>query len=435
MAINIQPGKCPIRVDDINQYLQRSTDSFGVFFDLDRIYELEYILYEKIVDLTHTMWKISGKKFDVSHKDECVQCLIDMGVPGQLFGYNNALNKEVIESIQNGPTYSESAKYFAKAYGMYSSIKNRYSTMRSYAQLTPTDRVSRTGHRLVVAHPKWKTLNTSRQATSEPNVQAVARDFKDIITEPEGYNLVRCDSNQIEPRISWSYFWRDELIMNLITCYNDAYMGIMEYCLLSPQEEAALRQDFSHYQKKEIDASLKEKRQKIKRFTLAASYGSANLDSMDPELGGAYTRKIINHPKRKEMEARVKEQVVRGDSVFYGAFGTPVMPEATGRYQPGTTAWQGHVVRCGINNPIQTTASELMLFSVNEARKILANTEDSHIAFYKHDEGCFYVSDKDKANGVLEQLAEITAYNVTGWIPIPCETEYGTLHSDIPTAL
>ena len=68
-----------------------------------------------------------------------------------------------------------------------------------------------------------------------------------------------------------------------------------------------------------------------------------------------------------------------------------------------------------------------MMISVNEAVKILSKAEDSHIAFYKHDEGCFYVSDADKANGILDELSDITAYNVQGWIPIPADPEYGRL--------
>jgi len=436
MALFIKPGRITISPNDINQYLQKSTDSFGIFLDMDRCFEYQCIIHEKMIGIHETLKKLVGRYFDISSKQDCVEILIDFGVPGQLFGYKNNLNKEIRTAIMNNPDYSENAKLFAQGQEMYSSMRQRLSTLRSYTtDLKESPLWSKNGHRMIVAHPKWKTLNTSRQATSEPNIQAIARDFRDLITEPEGFNLVRCDSSQIEPRITWSYFWRDELIMNLINAYNDAYMGIMEYCLFTPEEEAKYRDNFSLYQKKEISPEIKEKRQTIKRFTLAASYGSTNLDTINPELSSAYNTKILKHPKRLEMEAKVKAQVERGDTTFFGAFGTPVIPEPTSKYTPGTTGWTNHVIRCGMNNPIQTTASELMLFSVNAARQILSKTENSHIAFYKHDEGCFYISDKDKENGVIEQLSEITAYNVEGWIPIPCDTEYGVLKADIPTDL
>ncbi len=69
----------------------------------------------------------------------------------------------------------------------------------------------------------------------------------DIITEPKGYTLIRCDSGQIEPRINFSYFVRDELIMNLITHYNDAYFGLMHYATAREEDIRRWRDDWSTF--------------------------------------------------------------------------------------------------------------------------------------------------------------------------------------------
>ena len=96
------------------------------------------------------------------------------------------------------------------------------------------------------------------------------------------------------------------------------------------------------------------------------------------------------------------------------------------------------MVRCGINNPIQTTASDLMVCSVNRASQVLSKYEKSHIAFYKHDEGAFYIHDSEKE--AIEELKDVTAYNVTEngrkWIPIHAELEEGQLRSEeVPSVL
>ena len=433
MAIEITERKLPLNQDQVRQFLQSQTDSFGVFIDLERCNEYMYIVNSGIRETAALAKKLTGSIVMLEKKQQIINLLINFGVPAQLFG-NGSLNKEIITQVIENPATPEPAKVLARIYQKYKYLTTRLNTLTAYVTKLDEDetRWSDKGRRMLCAHPTWKTLSTSRQATSEPNVQAIAKDFSDLVVAPEGYNLVRCDSNQIEPRITWSYFIRDDLIVNLITLYGDAYYGLLAYCLLSDEEERLYRSDFSQYQKREFD---KEKRSQLKVLSLAGTYGSTNLDKVDRTLADAFTRKIVNHPKRLELQSKVETQVNSGVEIFHGYFGSLVVPDTTERYHKGSSEWKSHVIRCGVNNPVQTTASELMTFSVAEAMKILAKAKDTHVAYYKHDEACFYVSDEDKANGILDELSEITAYNVAGWIPIPCETQYGTLESSIESLL
>lgn len=434
MAIEITERRLPITADRVRMFLQEETDSFGVFLDLDRCNEYRYILNEKIIETYQLAKILCGKLVPLKDKYEVIDQFIAFGVPAQTFG-NNQLNKEIINNIIANPTSSKNAVVLANVYQTYKTYVVRMSSLNSYVTKLAEDesRFSDKGHRMLVAHPKWKTLNTTRQATSEPNLQAIAKDVADIIVPPAGYHLVRCDSNQIEPRITWSYFMRDELIVNLITMYDDAYFGLLAYCLMSNEEERMYREDFSKYPKMEVTDEMKEKRKQLKVLALAGAYGSTNLDKVDKELASKFEKKITRHPKRLEWQAKVESQVDQGIEVFHGYFGTIVTPDATDKYYRGGSGWRNHVVRCGINNPVQTTASELMNFSVAKAMEILSRARDTHVAFYKHDEACFYVSDYDKENGILDELADVTAYNVEGWIPIPCETVYGTLPGKVAT--
>lgn len=428
MAVNIDKFSLPITPQEAMGILQRHTDTFGVFFDLDRILEYEsdysiklYNLYPKfrafMNDPTVTVTKREDILYFYRNK---------LRVPDRLLtGKKNKLScdatvrKRLLESTEVG----EDVKAFTYLYNDMSKLAYYRSYLGQYKKLPLCVARTYDGHRMVIGHPKWHLLNTSRLAALDPSLQNIARDLPDLLTYPSGYLMMRADSNQIEPRITYSVFILDELIKNLITLYNDAYFGILHYVLMSPAEETLYRKDFSKLNKLEITDDIKDKRQTLKLLVLAGSYGSQNLKNVDTVLADAFTRKIVNHPLRKQWEEEVIQQVSAGIETFYGAFGTPVTPEETTTYKRGTPAWPGHVIRCGINNPIQTTASELMIHSLFEADRILRNTKDSHICFYKHDEGVFYISEDEPH--IVDELSEVTAYNVKGWIPIGSEVIMG----------
>ena len=229
----------------------------------------------------------------------------------------------------------------------------------------------------------------------------------------------------------WSYFMPDKVMQKLITYYDDAYFAYFDYVTMKDAELKLLYEDFGTYFKpKEKSDEFMEKRQQMKRISLAAGYGSSlpTDAGFDPILSKLYTEKIVNHPLRKKWEEDVKERVANGESTFYGAFGTPVTPGETERYNVGDSSWTSHLLRCGINNPVQTTASELMMFAVKQAHELLATRPKSKIAYYKHDEGCFYVADEDM--DIKEKLASCQSYEVTGWIPIHSELEEGRKAGD-----
>lgn len=437
MAITINEFRLPITAVEARDYLQRETDSFGVFFDVDRCYELAGIMQLQNKHLQEEFNEIAHKRIPMKDKEAVIQLLRESGVSKGEFmeGGKLSLTAGIKDKIAANPVYSDKVKDIVKLHNMYTSNARNKGALLNYAILPNSLALSKYNHRMSIGHPKWKILSTNRLAASDPGVQGIPRSMPDIVTEPKGYTLVRCDSGQIEPRINFSYFIRDELIMALIAHYNDAYFGLLNYCVMTDEQLAECREDISKLRPIEITDDLKERRQSIKRLTNAGSYGSTNLDGIDPSLAAQYERRIVKHPARLALERKVTQDVERGIETFYGAFGTPVTPDSTERYSKGEGGWQGHLIRCGINNPVQATASELMMFSINEARKILSEAKDTHICYYKHDEACFYVSDEDMANGVGDKLKEVTAYNVEGWLPIEADAVFGVKHGDYPTVL
>ena len=440
MAIDINRFELPISPQDARNYIQRNTDNFGVFFDVDRCYELSAILQLEMLDITRKLRRIGlNPKLTLDDKELIINTLVKMGVSkAEFFDKNSrkpSYTADVRKSILSNPKYSEDIYEFVEKSGIYVSNKRNKGNIENFAnKCLQSKALSKLNHRMSIGHPTWNLLNTSRIAAENPGIQGIPRSMCDIVCEPKGYTLVRCDSGQIEPRINFSAIIRDELIMNLIMHYDDAYYGLLNYCTMLDEEEKACRLDFkSNFKPIEITDEIADMRQNIKRLTNAGSYGSSNLGDINPQLASLYERKIVKHPKRLAQESKVRSDVNKGIDTFYGFFGTPVTPDATETYEKNGSGWKEHVVRCGINNPIQTTASELMMFSVNKAREVLSRAKDSHICFYKHDEACFYVSDEDMANGIGDELSDITAYNVKGWIPIHADALIGVKKGQYPS--
>lgn len=277
---------------------------------------------------------------------------------------------------------------------------------------------------MVIAHPRWSMLATKRFSASEPSAQNMNHDIYDIYTAPAGWQLVKSDTGQVEPRITYSAYIHDDLIVNLITLYDDAYFGLLHYILMSAGEEAMARANFSVVEKHEITDEMKAMRKRLKVLGLAGNYGSKNLGAVDAELGPLYEAKIVNHPIRRQLEAQVAANVRAGQTIFKGYFGTEIDPSEAKRDASGmsTKSWRDHIVRCGINNPIQATAAELMHMSIKEASSILG--PDNHIAAWVHDAGMFYVKD-DQVEEMAPKLQECLAYRVDGWIPINSDLSIG----------
>lgn len=428
MAIQINEFRLPITPVEALYVVQRHTDSFGVFFDYDRILEYEADCAIAMTNLLPVVRFLGGSITIEPTKDSEVIAILKnrFNVSERLLLNKDgkvSIDATVRNNLMETSAVSEDVKQFVKVLDSLKAQCQRRSYLDQYKNLPLSKELDYRGHRMVVAHPTWSLLSTSRMSARNPSVQNIAKDLPDLITQPKGWILVRADSGQIEPRINFSHFTRDDLIVRLIIEYNDAYFGMLHFVLLTDDEEDALRKDFNTHFVKLNTEEARDKRQTLKTMSLAGSYGSHRLEYLDPVLAKNFTRKIVEHPLRLKNEDAIRDAVRNGVETFYGAFGTSVTPDETAKYKRGDKGWFEHVVRCGINNPIQTTASELMIHSVYNADRILSEHPNSHIGYYKHDEGCFYVYEDD--NDIIDELGECTAYRVKGWIPIDSEVVIG----------
>lgn len=435
MPIPINYRTMPISPEDVKTLLQAETDSFGTFFNLDRMLYHEG-RYSRIAASRYPEFRAmcGVPSIKCTQRNDVRNIFMRrFNVPEYKLTNKDgkvSMAQDVVDKLLKDETLGQDAHHFLELYNDISSAEYMASYLGQYLSLPISNVEDMDNQRMVVAHPEWKVLATSRFSASSPSVQNINRDICDIYTAPKGWQLVFSDSGQIEPRITYSAYIRDDLIVKLITMYDDAYYGLLHFILLTDEEERNLRSNLDSIKLHEVTAEMKDKRQRLKVLGLAGNYGSSNLASIDPELGPLYEKKIVNHHARKALEAEVTAAVRNGAEFFNGYFGTRVYPDNTQKYHKGDASWAGHMIRCGINNPIQTTAAELMCISVMNAKRILGPKD--HIGSYKHDEGMFYVRN-EHVEELAPKLRECLSYAVEGWIPIGSDLHIGRKESPYVT--
>lgn len=405
--------------------LQKHTDRGGVCIDLDRAIDYRSFFAIQKNKAADALAKKTGRKIyevtaatlheDFAHffPDQREYFRVNLNDPNsKLSGEAKIIEKR----IQKG-YFSEEAISHIRQYQEAMTYKTAFQNILTYINLPLLSEESFEGHRMVLAKPHWKVLNTGRIGAEEPNVQSLAKSQCDLITYPKDYILLRYDSGQIEPRITYSYYVLDPVIKESIMLYDDAYYGQLTYALMPEAELKAVRAGDRKLVKQEITDELKALRSDLKKIALIANY-NGDISQFDPKLAKAYVERIVNNPYRKKLLKEVQQKVAAGQTVFYSAFGTPITPKGNSKYSPGSPGWEGHVERCGINNPIQATAADLMSKSVFEQDKLLneRSSGKSWIGYYKHDEGCTYLHKDDIA--LKDEIAGMTAYQVRDWIPI-----------------
>lgn len=422
--MRITSNKPEMDAEQVRNYLQANTDSFGVFLDLDRI--LEYIAhFSFLVKERFTLLsEIAGYSVDgLTKRDQMQPLLSKIGVL-HLCGKNEdeySFSHNVRMSILERDDVSDVANQVIEMCEEISQVSTLLSSLRKYSQLPLSRELSNEKHRMVIAHPIWSILNTQRFSAREPAIQNISKALADLIVPPRGYQVVFSDSGQIEPRITYSHFIPDKLIRDLIILYDDAYFGILHFLNLTQAQEIALRNG-EPLVKMEVTDEIKAMRQSLKKLMLSGTYGSS-MGTQDPVLASKLTAKIVNHPLRLQWLERIEEEVNRGSEVFYTAFGDPIYPGDTQKYKKGSPGWSHHLINCGINNPIQGTAAKLMLFSVSRARQLQREYSDVHIAMYKHDEGCFYIPENNTE--IIPKLQDCLSYEYQDWIPIRSDLQVG----------
>lgn len=413
-------------IDETMNILRMHNKMMPIFIDFDKLHQYMGMLLLDSHDLEGPMFEI------LKHKENGIQTLaasMQAYLNGKgyapLFRRNSkgiSLDKaSVTEAMETG-VMDEEAVAVIKVYQTYSNQKKTIRTLMGLLQLPVSNLRSFDNHRMLICHPVIMPQNTGRVAYRDPAIQNFPRGIQDLTTVPKGWVRLHCDSGQIEPRSVYSSFLPDKQIITLINAYDDAYFGVLHYATM-PDNMIGTVDEFQLF---EITDDLKERRKSIKTNNNAVMYGSTSNVGNDP-VKAALIKRIGNHPLRQAKLQEIQKRLNRGERIFKTYFGTPIDISKSEKLTDDMTADEEfhELQKLAINNPIQGTAADLMRVSVGEANKLLnLKAKKSFITMYIHDAGVFAIheSDYDK---VADELADIVAYDVPGWIPIKAEAEFG----------
>ena len=112
--IEINEFKLPILPTEARSFIQNQTDSFGVFFDVDRMNEYRGLLSIENRHLRRELKKMShNPSLDVKDKGSIIEALVKMGVNRAEFN-GSSYNADTRKKILNNPKYSEDVVHFVK---------------------------------------------------------------------------------------------------------------------------------------------------------------------------------------------------------------------------------------------------------------------------------------------------------------------------------
>lgn len=348
-------------------------------------------------------------------------------------GGNYSMNKESLESVIATGLYSAEIvsliRLFIEAFGGLKKV-NMFAKIIDMHQ--PCGIETFDNHRMILAKPLWVPQNTGRLGAQAPAVMNISKELLDVFTVPKGWIFFENDSGQIEPRLAQSTIIKDPVLKNCTMAYNDAYYGYLHYCTILTDEQR--RDKSTKITPLEITEEMKDMRKKFKTFGNATLYGSTENNLNDPDKA-AFIRYIGGHPNRVALQSDLEDRIERGQRVFHSMFGTPIDitkgPSDANYTDKTSQAYFSHLVKCAINNPMQGTAADLMRYSLAKANNLLnRKAPNSVILMYVHDSGKFAIHEDDYDN-VIDELREITAYQVEDWVPIYCEPEEGIHKSDV----
>lgn len=414
-------------VEETANILRMHNSLMPIFIDFDKLHQYIGMLLLDSHELEGPMFEILQYRDNgMETLAASVQNYIHRKGYTSLFRRNSkgiSLDKDSVTEAMESKMMDQEATAVIKVYQTYSNQKKTIRTLMGLLQLPVSNLASFDNHRMLICHPVIMPQNTGRLAYRDPAIQNFPRGIQDLTTVPKGWVRLHCDSGQIEPRSVYSSFLPDKQIITLINLYNDAYYGVLHYATMPESDIISGRTEFVPM---EITDELKERRKVIKTFNNAVMYGATSNVGNDP-IKAALIKRIGNHPLRQAKIAELTKKINRGERVFHTYFGTGIDISKSAKLTDDMDAgYEAHELqKLAINNPIQGTAADLMRVSVGEANKILSlKAKKSYISMYIHDAGVFAIHENDY-DKVADELADIVAYDVPGWIPVHAEAVWG----------
>lgn len=406
-----------------DQLIKRSLEALNtkthLFIDKDVLVDILWKIGKTLHD-TRYKWTTFYGSLVPTDRDGIIKRFIELGIPAELLvkpngSYSNdkITLQKVLDVIDD--------EFLIEAINVFKD-RSYYTRLRSqlgqYTALNLYKEKSYEGHDMLYGRPYYDLLKTLRVSASNPSVQNMPRVIQTLYTAPKGHVLLSSDSSQIEPNIIYSNYIRDEDIMELSKLYNDIYYGVYHYVMGDKKSRVKMN-------------IKKEERNKIKTLNNKFMYGGK--PTSNDEVEHKFYHAIGEHPQRKAWEEEARKIVnARAPQIknYFGVYfniddGNTKYSKLKYSNDPKKQeTYKEFLVRCAINNPIQSTAAMLMHKSVVTAHDFLSSTNFGYQSLSKHDEG-FYII-KEEVSEIMQNIVkDWHAYEVDGWLPIKSDLTVG----------
>lgn len=389
-----------------------------IFIDAQRMEEMLKESIEKEAALQFltlsNMCLGSGRKYAVLSKDTMLSFLIDecnleekyfinKNVKG--FSLNASTVLEPLLTITNSYT-----REVIQGYIDYNSLKAKNSRIK---KVLPTlqleDNIkSADGANISKLYFSVNQQENLRYNYRKEDIISLSIDYKTCTVVPKGYILAWGDYAQSDWRIAYNLFVRDERNAQIMDMCEDKYEGI-----------ARVLADF--YGEEFDPDAFREKRYLYKLYVLQTIYGTRS--SKDEEANAFITkfyRYLETCPRYMKFCTNLENRFDDGSSIEITSYFNfkQIIPSNLNKRS---------AVNKGLNTPVQTGTSEIVILTVNEImrkfKELGYTEEDVCVYFVRHDEPIFILRESVMKDSWV--FADCSTINIDDWTPLKLSFDFG----------
>lgn len=297
-------------------------------------------------------------------------------------------------------------------YMKYSSKLTKYNnTVSMLKSTTACDEYAENGHKLRKLSFEYHMQSTGRLYARNYSVQTIAVCYIKHLTVPKGRFLYWGDFGQIDLRVAWNLYLKNQETDKIYKSYSDKYEAISRILHMTLERAFSI-------------AEFSKERDLYKKLTLERCYGAALTslirDCGDPGFAKTMDDFYLENKSYQKRVARLKQSISdypRFNTVDY--FGVERMIDMQQSASQKT--------RQALNTPIQSTSNSIMaryVIKLREKLDMLGIPHDWVVPYMlRHDEMVFSLDERMKQHlWIFEDLRHIY---VDDWDVIAMEANFG----------
>lgn len=404
---------------DTARYDELLNERGYIFYNRTEANRLNEIMKERLISLNSFISDEikygSGLELYGTEKGTIIDYLIEYkSCPESAFSLRGRQNLSLDQEKVLKPLLERGyATEFINMYMLYKSLKSRSSNINSIIKTCRgIDAVDNSGNQISkIPFKASEQINRRFNYRGYDIISQVSNEFKKTICADEGYYLAFGDFAQSDVRVAYNLLLRDKSNYDIMTSVDDFYEGIAR---LVCRDNGVIFNP----------VKFSEEREKYKVHTLSVLYGSNKSMKSDSSF-------VNSLNKLYERSGRYREFKEALDSLY--EFGEVVHTISYFNHMQQIKCFNNSrysFVNCGLNQPVQTGTSEVVILTVCKILDMFYNlgysSDQVSVYFVRHDEPVFRVRKDVKDLWVFKEVEDIL---VDDWTPLKLKFSFGYNYS------